>query len=175
MARLALFLPRLLSSFCLLSGALFVTSCQNNMPFVGQISPDISVSSRQVSTRASRIMVQSRPEYKKAEILVREDKRAEAAVLLTNLLKLPTVSQADKDFLEKQIAICQSKEETITPNIASSNTKPNPSTLLDANCGARALTLAAKELGVKADIATLTKAAHTGCKWGQLGRIRGSG
>jgi ABC-type bacteriocin/lantibiotic exporter with double-glycine peptidase domain len=94
-------------------------------------------------------------------MLVREGKKTEAALVLTNLQKLSTLTQADKDFLTKQIAICQGKDTKQTQNPSTTNATPRPSDPSDANCGARALTLAARELGVKSDVTTLTKAAHT--------------
>jgi hypothetical protein len=144
----------------LTAGILSCIGCPST-PLSTQNAPAIGTSSRQTVTRnASQITVRSHPDYKKAEALVQSGKKAEAVTLLSDLRKLSTLSEADKDFLDKQIAICEAKE-TVTVVTNTTSTTPRPSNPEDANCGARALTLAAKELGVKADVKTLTKAAHT--------------
>ena len=110
--------------------------------------------------RGDKSVVRSLPEYKKATALFAQGDKAGAKLALEALLKTPNLSPTDTAFLKTQIGI-------IAPLTPASNPSPGPFPVPGkgsfglGDCGPRALLLAAGELGVKADVATLAKAAGT--------------
>ena len=113
--------------------------------------------------------VQENPEYQAAVKGFSSGDKAAALRSLEALRRSPGLSTADLAFLDRQIAICQGKptqnqatqsqgEKTGAAKMIPRSGKP---VVGSGDCGPRALAIAAKELGVKADLAGLTKASGT--------------
>ncbi|MCX6369592.1 MAG: cysteine peptidase family C39 domain-containing protein [Armatimonadetes bacterium] len=112
--------------------------------------------------------MRSLPEYQKATALFAKGDKAGARLVLETLLKTPNLSATDTAFLKTQIGIIA----PLTPASRGDNKEipavshvrvPREARVvgLGGNCGPRALAIAAGELGVKADVAALSKSAGT--------------
>ena len=113
-----------------------------------------------------KTVVRSLPEYQKAAALFARGDKAGAKLALEALLKTPNLSATDTAFLRTQVGIiapltpASRGDNKEVPLTCPAGRGPGGSFGL-GNCGPRALLLAAGEIGVKSDIATLAKAAGT--------------
>lgn len=102
--------------------------------------------------------------YRAAERLARAGKSADAKEALRWLLDRPNQTDAEREFLRRQIALLDTKPAN-PANSKTASRAPVPGSVapasVDSNCGPRALVLAAKRLGIDADVESLTKAAKT--------------
>ena len=125
------------------------------------------------SARTRSASVRSHPDYKRAEKLFQEGKREESRALLAGLLKSKALLPQDREFLNRQIAIVASpsppapvrstrKLVALTPPPSGGIFSPGGGGIANkADCGPRALKLAADALGLKSEIGVLTRAAGT--------------
>ena len=142
----------LLAVPCLLNGCWLIGKPQATTPTPQ--SPTTPI--RALNARSS---LKERPEYKAASKAFAAGDKAATLRSLETLRGTAGLTPTDLDFLNRQIVICQGKTpkiQTSTPTVRSG--KP---VLGSGNCGPRALLLAASELGVKADLVALGKAAGT--------------
>ena len=113
-----------------------------------------------------RSLLKERPEYQAASKAFAAGDKATALRSLEALRGTAGLTPSDQAFLNRQIAICQGKTlqgEGKTPEQQESvpTARSGKPVLGSGDCGPRALLLAASELGVKADLAALGKAAAT--------------
>jgi len=121
-----------------------------------------------IRTLTGHSSIQERPEYQAAVKAFSSGDTVAARRSLEALSHAAGLSAADKAFLDHQLAICDGKSPHTKPDATQTKAdatapisragKPVTGT---GDCGPRALVLVAKELGVKADLSTLTKAAGT--------------
>jgi hypothetical protein len=109
------------------------------------------------SRTPTRLAIRTHPDYKTAQSLFTQGKRTEAKQALAGLLALPHLTAADKAFLTRQIALCDEPASSVPSTLPLAP----PRTPEDTRCGARALALAVKEMGMTADVSALAKAAGT--------------
>jgi hypothetical protein len=114
----------------------------------------VTLTSRRATTVGS---IRSLPEYKSAVSAFSQGSRAEAKKILRALSEKPGLSGADKQFLQKQIALCDG--DTELPDAPPTKPAPIPASRVD--CGPKALKIAAEVLGVKTEVSELRKSAGT--------------
>jgi Peptidase C39 family len=100
--------------------------------------------------------IRSTPEYKNAIVAFSSGKKADAKRNLFLLSQKPGLSELDKQFLDRQITLCDSEKLPDAPQMKLATV---PLAVVD--CGPQALKIAADMLGVSADIANLRKSAGT--------------
>ena len=155
----ALFFVLLLLPLLLLNGCWLIGRPQATTPTPQ--SPTTPI--RALNARSS---LKERPEYQAASKAFAAGDKAAALRSLEALRGTAGLTQSDLDFLNRQIAICQGKaveNQGKTPKSQTSipTARSGKPVLGSGNCGPRALLLAASELGVKADLVALGKAAGT--------------
>ena len=137
----------------------------------GCTSSPSAASPAPASARTRSVSLRSHPDYKRAEKLFQEGKREGSRTLLAELLKSKTLSPQDAEFLNRQIAIVASPASP-SPGISRSlRLAPSSAAeagralrrgeIVEADCGPRALKIAAAALGVKAEVFPLSKVAGT--------------
>jgi hypothetical protein len=107
--------------------------------------------------RASLGSIRSTAEYQRAKTAFSRGQRAEAKKLLLALARKTAFDAAARQFLERQIALCDSSLKL--PEAPS--TKPARIPVAFVECGPKALKIAAEVLGVSSDVAQLRKSAGT--------------
>ncbi|WP_395088185.1 cysteine peptidase family C39 domain-containing protein [Armatimonas sp.] len=118
-------------------------------------APSVARAQGTIPLRGTTVSVRSLPEYQKAAALFAKGDKISAKLALEALLKRPNLSPTDTAFLKTQVGLCVG----LPPRPRPAGEKEIGSRGVSGDCGPRALVLAAAELGVKADIATLAKAA----------------
>jgi hypothetical protein len=101
--------------------------------------------------------IRATPEYQQAKAAFSKGNVAQAKKLLFSLSAKPGLSAVEKQFLQKQIALCDTGKKL--PDAPIAKIAPLPPTLVD--CGPRALAIAAQRLGKPANVAALRKLAGT--------------
>lgn len=139
--------------FCLVALGLVLTSC----------APSETTHTKSPRTDAPRSPValgalRAQPTYREAERLLRGGQPDAARRALETLLKAPTLTADERTFLQRQVALCRpaTAVAAVPPPAAPTSRGAAP-----ADCGPRALALAAKALGVSSPLPSLTKAAQT--------------
>jgi hypothetical protein len=97
--------------------------------------------------------IRATPEYQQAKAAVSKGNIAQAKKSLLALSAQPGLSAVEKQFLQKQITLCDTGKKL--PEAPIVKIPPLPPDLVD--CGPRALAIAAQKLGTKADVAQLRK------------------
>jgi hypothetical protein len=110
--------------------------------------------------RTRNVTVRLHPDYKRAEILFHAGERTKARSIFVGLLRNPTLTLQDKQFLQRQIFIADGNKTPLgfigkTPIGARSSQTPS------ADCGPRALKIAAEAVGIPVQMATLIKVSKT--------------
>ncbi len=113
----------------------------------------VSVSSRKMTTG----LIRSTVEYKNAKLAFSKGERADAKRYLLMLSRNPEITDIDKQFIERQIALCETG--TKLPEARPAKSAPIPVALVE--CGPKALKIAADQLGVPANVEELRKKAGT--------------
>lgn len=103
-------------------------------------------------SRAQRITIRSRAEFKEAQQAFRQGDKAKARRLLEALRLDTRLSATDQAFLQRQVLLCQ-------PPAAK-------------DCGPRALLLVLRALGVSSDLKTVTALCGTGTEGTQLSGLK---
>ncbi len=113
------------------------------------------------------ISAASNPEVKHAEQLFQSGDVKSAKAIIDRLLIQPSLSDADKKYLQTQQSICAHALDPTLPDphkpalTLTSASAPKPRRPDQADCGPRALVIALEKLGVRADVASLRKVAGT--------------
>jgi Peptidase C39 family len=129
------------------------------LPLFGCQSATLTTESTVLTSRRAVTVgsVRSFPEYQSAVSAFSKGNRAKAKKNLLSLSEKPSLSEVDKQFLQKQIALCDGNVKL--PDAPP--TKPAPISTNLVDCGPKALQIAAEKLGVKTSVSELRRSAGT--------------
>jgi hypothetical protein len=114
------------------------------------------------------LTAQSSPEYTRARQRFAARDYAGALVLLDQLLARPSLTEADRRFLEQQRTLCRDAQEGRSgtpvgpvPSPVPATSRTAEATSATADCGPRALLLVCQSLNIPATLPQLTRVAGT--------------